>query len=126
MGGDGSLPGEPGGEIRRQWRALVKAAGVRLRPENGSLPNVEAELTAQGAMIAHYRPSWWQRPVRPAELLRGQRERVFSASWDVPQDVLEDVHWKMVTWAKERYGDLDAELPSRWEFMVSVSRFPLA
>lgn len=125
MGGDGSLPGEPGGEIRRQWRTLVEAAGVQLRPEHGSMLNVETELTAQGAMTTHYRPAWWQRPIRPIDLLRGQRNRVFSASWDVPETVLEDVHQRMMVWAKERYGDLNAELPSRWEFIVSVSRFPL-
>jgi SAM-dependent methyltransferase len=126
VGGDGSLPAEPGGEIRRQWRALVEAAGVRLRPEHGSLLNVEADLTSQGALTANYRPAWWERPIRPAELLREQRNRVFSATWDVPDDILAAVHNSMVTWATARYGDLNRELPSRWEFFVSVSRFPLA
>jgi SAM-dependent methyltransferase len=125
-GGDGSLPGEPGSEIRRQWRALVEGAGVRLRPEHGSILNVESVLTSEGAWTANYRPAWWQGPVRPADLLREQRERVFSASWDVPDDVLQRVHGKMLTWVKERYGDLNEELPSKWEFIVSVSRFPRA
>jgi SAM-dependent methyltransferase len=126
MGGDGSLPGEPGSEIRRQWRALVEASGVQLRPEYGSILNVEAELTVQGAMTANYRPASWRGPIHPAESLREQRDRVFSATWDVPDDVLETVHQKMVLWVRERYGDPEVELPSRWEFMVSVSRFPLA
>jgi hypothetical protein len=40
----------------------------------------------------------------------------------VPDDVLESVHEKMMTWAREQYGDIEKAIPTRFEFTVAVSR----
>ena len=121
---DGSLPGDPGDEIRRRWRTLVEETGTRLRPDYGTARALEAELTAQGCRTAVYRVAQWEHELRPIDLLEEQRNRVFSLSWDVPDDVLAAVHQKMLGWARERYGDVHRPITAHEEFMVSVSRYP--
>ena len=123
-GHDWSVPGDPGDAIRSQWRALVEQTGTKLRRDHGTARAVEAELTRQGCRTAVYRVAQWEQELRPIRLLDEQRNRTYSLSWDVPEDVLKAVHEKMVVWARETYGDIERPLRSRYEFMLSVSRFP--
>jgi hypothetical protein len=99
-------------------------AGATLRPRNGTWDEIDAELAAQGCKIAVYRAAQWEREFHPIDLLEAQRNRIFSESWRVPDDVLETVHARMLTWAREQYGDLDQTMSSRLEFLLSVSQFP--
>jgi SAM-dependent methyltransferase len=123
VGQDWSVPGDPGDEIRRQWGTFVEETGTRLRPAYGTERNLKAELTQHGARMSVYRVATWERRFRPIDLLEEQRNRTFSLSWDVPDDVLAAVHERMLAWAKERYGDPERELSARFEFTLSVSRF---
>jgi ubiquinone/menaquinone biosynthesis C-methylase UbiE len=121
---DASVPGTAGDEIRRTWRQLVEAAGVSLRSEYGSWQAVDTELTAQGCRTAHYRVARWSQEFRPIDFLEGQRSRTYSMSWEVPDDVLISVHERMLSWARQQYGDVRRSLSSEYECFVSVSRFP--
>lgn len=121
-GHDQTVAGDPGDVIRKQWAAFVREAGAQLRPRyEGS--EIEAELTAQGGMAAVYRAASWQTDLRPIDLINAQRQRTFSQSWDVPEDVLTTVHQRMLRWAREHYGNIDEPVPTRGEFLVSVTGF---
>lgn len=126
MGNDRPLPDDPADAIRRQWRVFVVEAGAEatLRRAHGTWDAIDAELAARGYRRAVYRPAQWEGEFRPIDLLEAQRKQTFSESWRVPSDVLETVHARMLTWARERYGDLEQPIRSRLEFLLSVSRFP--
>jgi ubiquinone/menaquinone biosynthesis C-methylase UbiE len=124
LGSDGSAPGDPSSEVRRQWRAFVEERGIVLRPDAGSRADIEEEQTSQGAKIAIYRVAHWEIDFRPLDHLEEQRKRVFSATWDVPDDVLLEVHQKMLAWTAENYGNVDRPVKSAWDFLISVTRWP--
>ena len=124
LGYEDVAPDDPGHEIRHQWHEFVRESGVNLTMRSGSWPAIEAALIDGGAYMSVYRVAHWVEELQPAILLNEQRTRVFSHSWEVPDDVLEAVHKRMVTWTTERYGSLDTVLRSEREFLVSVSQFP--
>lgn len=126
MGGDTHLPGEPGHDIREQWRTLVEEEGASLRPRFGTVPRIEAEVTAEGGTLSVYRPAHWESRLRPIDLLEAQRNRVFSQSWDLPDDVLNVVHEKLLGWTQDRYGDPTERVTSKSEFTLSICRWPTA
>jgi SAM-dependent methyltransferase len=123
LGYDRTLPGDPAGEIRGRWNDLVTEAGVSLPDWGGRWSAVDAELSAAGAYTAVYRAAAWESDFRPIDLLEEQRSRVYSRAWEVPDDVLEAVHRRLVAWVTDTYGPPEQPVRSRSEFMVSVSRF---
>jgi ubiquinone/menaquinone biosynthesis C-methylase UbiE len=124
LGYEEAAPDDPGNELRRRWHEFVGEAGVTLTTRSGNWPVIEAALIDGGAYASVYRVAHWVEELRPATLLNEQRTRVFSHSWEVPEDVLEAVHERMVTWTNERYGSLDTVLRSEREFLLTVNRFP--
>lgn len=124
LAGNADLANNPGDEIRRTWRALVAAAGAEINHYRSSWDEIEAELTEQGCWTAVYRAAHWKREGRPIELLERLRNRTFSHTWTVPDEVLASVHEQMCEWVKERYGSLEEPLPSASEFLVIASRWP--
>jgi SAM-dependent methyltransferase len=124
LGFESSQPDSPGNEMRRQWQSYVVEAGVTLSGRSGSWPVTEAALIEGGSYATVYRVAHWEETMVPRTVLDEQRRRVFSHSWDVPEDVLETVHHRLVGWATDRFGSLDAALRAEREFMLSVHGFP--
>jgi ubiquinone/menaquinone biosynthesis C-methylase UbiE len=124
LGYESSQPDAPGNEMRRQWQTFVTEAGVSLSSRSGSWPAIEADLIEGGSYAAVYRVAHWEETLAPRSVLDAQRSQIFSHSWDVPEDVLEAVHQRMVAWATDRYGSLDTRLRSEREFLLSVHGFP--
>ena len=124
VAGNDTVPDDPRREIQGQWREFVQQAGVELPSnERGQTPG-QTELWEMGAQTTVFHVGSWARPFRPADLLQEQRDRVFSLSWSVPDDVLEQVDHQMQDWVNTRYGSADVELETRQEFLLSVSQFP--
>ena len=124
LGYEHSAPDDPASEIRRAWFDFVAGEGVTLPTRTGTWGAIEAELVEGGAYTSVYRAAHWVEEMQPATLLEEMRNRVFSHSWDVPDDVLATVHARMSAWVRERYGSLDTEIRSEPEFLLTVTRFP--
>jgi ubiquinone/menaquinone biosynthesis C-methylase UbiE len=121
LGYESGAPDDPGNEIRRQWHTFVGEAESARHADGAA---IEADIIDSGAYSAVYRVAHWEEEVRPITLLNEQRNRVFSHTWEVPDDVLAAVHERMVQWATDRYGSLETALRSEREFLLSVNRFP--
>lgn len=123
-GGNTTRKTEPGQIIRKQWVEYVKEAGASLSPRYGDWEQIQAEVTEQGGWTATYRAAQWQVEFRPIDLMEAMRRQTFSASWAVPKDVLTSVHDRMLTWGRERFGDLEQPVKETEQFLVFASRFP--
>ncbi len=124
MAGNHYPAGDPGYAIRQMWHTFAVEAGAELRPSYGSWDAVDAELTALGCYTAVYRVAQWGVEFVPIELINRQRDRTFSHSWTVSDEVMEAVHQRLLAWAREEYGDLERPILERQEFWVSASRWP--
>jgi SAM-dependent methyltransferase len=123
QGGTTLLPGWAE-SVRRQWRVFVEEEGITLRPRHGDLGKVEAALTDMGCYLASYRVAKWETEMAPLDYIESVRARTFSQSWDVPKEVLERVHQKLLEWSGQEFGDLDRRQPVPEEFALMVARFP--
>ncbi len=123
-GSDGSVDGQPAGAIRRQWRDVVRELGADARPEHGTREAVQTELIETGALLASYRVVQWEDEVAPGQLLEAIRLRTFSQSWQVPDDVMEEAHRRMIDWATEQYRDLTKPVSNIFEFGFDMAWWP--
>ena len=124
LGYERAAPDDPANEIRRTWFDVIAELGVPIQGRTGHWQAVERVLTQGGAYSAVYRVAHWTETLRPKTLLDEARNRVFSHSWDVPEEVLVAAHARMETWASAKYGSLSTDIRSEREFLVSVNRFP--
>jgi ubiquinone/menaquinone biosynthesis C-methylase UbiE len=111
------------GRIRQEWGRLVQEMGASVTPRHGEWYDVQEALTARGGRIAVYRAASWMREFRPIDLMEAMRRRTFSASWAVPEEVLEAAHPKLLSWGAETYGDVHATIAEEEEFLLDVCRF---
>ena len=123
-GSDGSVDGQPAGAIRRQWRDVVRELGADARPKHGTREAVQTELIETGALLASYRVVQWEDEVAPGQLLEAIRRRTFSQSWQVPDDVMEEAHRRMIDWATEQYRDLTKPVSNIFEFGFDMAWWP--
>ncbi len=123
LGYENSPPDAPSNELRRQWQTFVREAGIPLSGRSGNWDAIQADLIEGGSYAAVYRVAQWEEAVVPRTVLEEQRNRVFSQTWEVPDDVLETVSARMGVWATDRYGSLDTVLRSESEFLITVHRF---
>ena len=124
LGYERAAPDGPANEIRRAWFDVVAELGMSMQTRTGHWQAVERVLAQGGAYTAVYRVAHWTEVLRPRTVLDDARNRVFSHTWDVPEDVLVAAHERMVTWAIATYGSLDTDIRSEREFLLSVNRFP--
>lgn len=120
-GSDQSVAGGPARDIRDRWRALVAERGVALRPQYGRFDAVLDQITRQGGRSAVYTPAYWTSPIVPGDLIDRFHAREYSHTWNVPDEVLDQVHDALQRWSLARYGSLELALPSAWEFNLSVT-----
>lgn len=110
------------GNIRAKWAQLVREMGATTSTRYAEWYDLHEALTERGARIAVYRVASWTREFRPIDLIEAMRRRTFSASWSVPDEVVEPVHRKLLTWAEEHYGDLTTPISEEEEFLLNVCR----
>jgi ubiquinone/menaquinone biosynthesis C-methylase UbiE len=123
-GGNDHGASSPGGEIRHRWRDIATELGAPLRPSYGSREAVETALIDSGARLAVYRAVRWEGEVRPLELIDAIRRRTYSQSWEVPEEIMEATHERMLQWVGEHFEDPSQPAPTSEEFGFMVARWP--
>ena len=121
QGRESGVPGDPVEEILHQWRRLVVENGAALRPQFASETGTLGCLNERGFRTTQYRVADWIDQFPPIDLIDALHQRTFSQTWDVPNDVLDVVHEKLVAWATDQFGDVNRTVESREEFMLTVS-----
>jgi SAM-dependent methyltransferase len=110
------------GSLRTKWAQLVRAMGATTSPRYAEWYDLQEALTERGAHIAVYRVASWTREFRPIDLIEAMRRRTFSASWSVPDEVVEPVHQQLLAWAQDQYGDLTTPITEEEDFLLNVCR----
>lgn len=119
-GGNHGVSGPP---IRSEWSRLVREMGGTIRPRYAEWEDIQEALTERGGRIGVYRAASWGREIQPRALMEAMRQRTFSASWGIEDEVLDAVHERLLAWGRDTFGDLDEPLPSEEEFLVHACRF---
>lgn len=123
IGGD-AHPGAGSRAIEREWVAIAQDLGVDVsRPGAANHEAVFAELRRRGLNVEPLDPVTWTELTTPRAALDQLARRVWSRTWEVPDDLFAVSIQRLESWAHHTYGDtLDTprEEPSEFGFVRVV------
>jgi len=110
--------------IRDYWWSRVEGRGVnRRRPGIQNREELLDGLRVMGATLAEVEATRYHTPLAPREVIEAIAARVFSDTWDVPDDILEATLPEMREWAAREYDDVDQAAQQERRFILDVARF---
>ena len=95
--------------IRREWKSIVNAMGVEGGGPGGSeLDHVRAALIEGGATQAERIAATWESRGAVGSEIDYIEQKLWSATWHVPADILQASVCQLRTWATRQYGTLES------------------
>jgi ubiquinone/menaquinone biosynthesis C-methylase UbiE len=111
-------------QIRAFWWSRVAVRGIALRkPGVQSREELLDELRALGATLAEIDVTRYPNPLAPRKVIDAIAARVYSDTWDIPDDILEATLSELREWAAREYGDIDQVVQQERRFVLDVARF---
>lgn len=110
--------------LQARWQALVAEEGfsVARGVHRRRLAEVEEALRRLGLRPKTREVVAWREERTPREALEALRERLYSFTQGVPEEVHERAMARLALWAEAEFGDLDRPFPVEKRFFLRVSR----
>ena len=110
--------------IQKKWAEILKTKGYTLKRgrHQARLAEVEALLHKMGLDPKTKTVADWEELRSPRLSVEVISERLYSFTWDVPEEVFRASLRDLWEWVCTTYPDLDAEYPVRWKFVVRSTR----
>ena len=110
--------------LRNYWRERVEAhGGAWRRPGIQSREELLEEVTHLGASVQEKVALTFTTQLSPQSFIDGIASRVYSDTWEVPDDVFAASLAEMRAWAASEYGDLNRPQQEEQRFLLDVVRF---
>lgn len=112
--------------LNDRWEAIVRELGGTTGAVAGAGYRAAlAELRARGLKVTQRVLVRWKEPVTPREGLTSITERLWSRTWQVPDDIFAESVRRLTAWADETFGDtLDTPRQIALHFTVAIARKP--
>lgn len=110
--------------IQQKWQEILAGLGYRLvrGRHQARLEEVEKELVRYGLEPRAKPVAEWVELRSPRTSLEMLLERIYSFTWDVPEEVFRPSVLELTRWVEATYPDPDVEYPIHWQFVVRSSR----
>ncbi|MER3442747.1 MAG: SAM-dependent methyltransferase [Armatimonadota bacterium] len=112
--------------IQQKWAEILARLGYRL--ERGRhqqrLAEVERALRQSGLDPKAKPVADWIEPRSPRSSLEIIRDRLYSFTQAVPEEVFRPSVAELEQWVMDTYPDPDLEHPTHWKFVVRAARMP--
>jgi ubiquinone/menaquinone biosynthesis C-methylase UbiE len=112
------------GQVRKFWRHWLDAQGLDAR-----LPGVQddeeflQELRLLDAHLTEVEVIRFPLPFTLREELERIESRVYSDTWNIPDDIFDNSLRALRSWVDHQYGDLDQQREDEVRFAIEVARF---
>ncbi|MCC7361694.1 MAG: class I SAM-dependent methyltransferase [Anaerolineales bacterium] len=117
-------PSDVDARVRDYWRGRVEAHGGEWRrPGIQEREELLAEVRDMGAAVEELSVVRFFPQVTASEVIEGIAERLFSDTWNVPDDILAASVRELREWAKATLGDLNRPQLVERRFLLDVVRF---
>jgi hypothetical protein len=81
------------------------------------------ELRSLGADVSEVEPVRYHDSIHLQTEIEHFANRVYSETWDIPEEVFKASVDALQAWAKQEFGDLDQELVDDVRFVIHVAKF---
>ncbi len=109
-----------------RWEAIVRELGGTSGPVGAAgYRAAVGELRARGLSVEERSVARWEERVTPREGLASITERLWSRTWQVPDDLFAESVRQLIDWVEATLGDtLDTPRVISMQFKVAVARKP--
>lgn len=110
--------------LRTYWRGRVEAHGAQWRrPGIQSRDELLDEARRMGAHVEEVVVTSFANTLTPLSVIEGIASRVYSDTWEVPDEVFAHTLDELRRHAATTYGDLTAPRVETYQFLLDVVRF---
>lgn len=109
----------PNRKLRQKLAELVQEYGLSTkRPGAQNEDEIYAELETWGDPLHVVVADAWQENEVPAEILDALDRQIYSETWAIPRNVMDEITPRLRAWAEQEFGDLSqpfiTDQESRW------------
>lgn len=122
-----AVPGEfdfnqPQHEFKQRWEAILADYGCQLQDYGATEADVTDALTQQGATLETIVAAEWRIEQTIGELLHRYQQRMYSASWQIPDEIFAAAIPVLTTWCQQHYESLDVDVSHHARFKITIAR----
>jgi SAM-dependent methyltransferase len=119
------VPDSPNVLLRQELHRLAETRGVNTkRPGAQSEAEILGELENWRGELRVVNVADWTESCTPAQIVEELDRQIYSETWMIPRPVMDDAIPRLREWAVEKFGSLDREIGSPYNFRWLVVRKP--
>jgi ubiquinone/menaquinone biosynthesis C-methylase UbiE len=109
---------------RNYWWSRAEARGAeRRRPGVQNREALLDEVKGMGAAIEEIEVLRFETPLAPRKVIETIAQRIFSDTWEIPEQAFQASLRELREWAAHEYTDIDQPVAEERRFMLDVVRF---
>ncbi|MBW4474682.1 MAG: hypothetical protein KME45_30540 [Stenomitos rutilans HA7619-LM2] len=112
---------QPQYEFKQRWDEILAHYGVELTDYGATEADVLDALTQQGATIETIVAAEWRIEQTIDELLHRYQNRMYSASWQIPDEIFALAIQNLTTWCEQHYDSLDLDVSHNTRFQITIA-----
>jgi ubiquinone/menaquinone biosynthesis C-methylase UbiE len=125
VGFDGRNPTSPLSILREKFDEILLANGVsQKRVIKRDFSDVDKYMLGQGCRINEFIAAEWSTRTSATADIEKLSQRIWSSTWDIPDDVYSASIAKIKEWAMETFGDLQEEHSASHRFIWKIYSWP--
>ena len=109
-------------DFEQHWRDILASYGHQVTRFAATEEEVLDALREQGATLETVIPAKWRVDLTVGELLNRYENRIYSASWYIPEDIFPRAIQDLQEWSRQHFGSLDYDLSHEVKFKLTVVR----
>ncbi|XGV97990.1 MAG: class I SAM-dependent methyltransferase [Leptolyngbya sp. BL-A-14] len=113
---------QPQYEFKQRWDEILASYDFQLTDYGATEADVLDTLTQQGATIDTIVAAEWRIEQTIGELLHRYQHRMYSASWQIPDEIFAAAIQELTVWCKQHYASLDLDISHNARFKITIAR----
>jgi len=112
--------------IQEKWREILAEMGFELKRGRHTqrLADVKRAMEQLGLQPQEEVVAEWVEERTPRQSMEILEERLYSFTWDIPEELFRRSLDRLWDWVRDVYENLDQPYPIPWQFVIRKTRLP--